>query len=83
MDRVAALLASAEESDASSEDRQTEASLRLAAGTGGEAEADSCGYEGDVGESANLNPSVRRPAAMVVVAPPGVSAKVSRQYAVG
>ena len=77
----AAVLDSAEASDASSggggyaEPSPALAASTLAASTAGEAEADSCGYEGDVGESAKLIPSVRRPASVVVVAPPGAPAK--------
>lgn len=74
------MLASAEASDASSEGRQVETSLPLAASTGGEAEADSCGYEGDVGESTKLTSSVRRLANVVVIPPRGVSAKASTLY---
>lgn len=73
--RDAALLESAEASDASSGGGHVERAPALAASTAGEAEADSCGYEGDVGESAKLFPSVRRPASVVVVAPPGAPAK--------
>lgn len=84
-DREAALLAGADDdddddgdgSDASAEEGRVEAPIALAAisDTGGDLEADSRGYEGDVGESAKLTPSVRRPASVVVVASPGLSAK--------
>lgn len=73
LDRGAALLESAEASDASSRGDRVEPAPALAASTAGE--ADSCGYEGDVGESAKLIPSVRRPASVVVVAPSGTPAK--------
>eukprot|EP00904_Undaria_pinnatifida_P009250 jgi/Undpi1/5455/HiC_scaffold_2.g00734.m1 len=79
----AAVLDSAEASDASSggggyaEPSPALAASTLAASTAGEAEADSCGYEGDVGESAKFIPSVRRPASVVVVAPPGAPAKAT------
>lgn len=81
LSREAALLESLEASDASSgrgghvEPLPALAASTLAASTAGEAEADSCGYEGDVGESAKLIPSVRRPASVVIVAPPGAPAK--------
>lgn len=79
LDREAGLLASAEVSDVSSEGGQVEAPLAVTvASTGEDAEADSCGYEGDVGESTKLPPSLRRPADVVVVAPTGqVSSKVT------
>lgn len=79
LDREAGLLASAEVSDVSSEGGQVEAPLAVTvASTGEDAEADSCGYEGDVGESTKLPPSLRRPADVVVVAPSGqVSSKVT------
>lgn len=82
MDQEAALLSSAEASDASSSGRQGEDLLAVGASTAGfveadaAAETDSCGYEGDVGESARIIPSVRRLASVVVVAPPGMPTKV-------
>lgn len=80
-DRDADLFVSLDASDYSSNGGQVEASLAMATsgdmGAEVEAEADSCGYEGDVGEGTRkLTSSVRRAA---VIAPPGFSTnRVSR-----
>lgn len=68
------MFASLDASDYSSEAGHAEASLAIAVSGAveAEAEADSCGYEGDVGEGAKkLTASARRAA---VIAPPGFSA---------
>lgn len=84
LDREAALLTSSEVSDVSSEGGLN-ASLVVAAitGIGEEVEADSCGYDGDVGESTKLTPSVRRLGSFAVVALPEVTSKASLFYQSG
>lgn len=72
-DRDADLFVSLDASDYSSDGGQVEASLAMATGgaVDAEAEADSCGYEGDVGEGTRkFTAAVRRAA---VIAPPGFS----------
>lgn len=78
-DLEGAVLASADATDISSGVGQPEPPMALARSTGRGADADSRGYERDVGETTS-SPSNRRPSTLAVISPPGVSAKASTAW---
>lgn len=75
LEAEAALLASAEASDVSSDGGKMEPMV-VTTNAEDEIEADSCGYEGDVGESTKLAHALRRPSSLVLITPQGIAAKV-------
>lgn len=75
LETEAALLSSAEASDASSEEGKIEPVV-VTTIEEDEVEADDCGYEGDVGENTKLARALHRPSNLGMIVPQGIVTKV-------